>query len=155
MAYENFDWRSFLVRRSEEWTYAYDADASRGEQRVRARAHRTVPDAQNAPSLGDPSHGLTPSSVRGRRSAQRPERGVPRRLGSSRAERQVRTWPSAVSRVRSQVPQKGRVTEARPGIGTVAPVGERDPHAGGDATERVDEHGCGPLSLSVRRLSTR
>ncbi|GHD75839.1 hypothetical protein GCM10010317_091190 [Streptomyces mirabilis] len=37
----------------------------------------------------------------------------------------------------------------------VAPVGERDPQVGGDATERVDEHGCGPLSLSVRRLSTR
>lgn len=32
MAYENFGRRSFLVRRSEEWAYAYDADASRADQ---------------------------------------------------------------------------------------------------------------------------
>ena len=36
----------------------------------------------------------------------------PRRSDSSRANRQLRTWPSAVSRTRSQSPQNGRVTEA-------------------------------------------
>ncbi len=39
-------------------------------------------------------------------------RSAARRSVSSRAKRQVRTWPSAVSRVRSQARQNGRVTEA-------------------------------------------
>ena len=38
--------------------------------------------------------------------------GRARRSDSSRANRQLRTWPSAVSRTRSQSPQNGRVTEA-------------------------------------------
>ncbi len=41
-----------------------------------------------------------------------PARSEARRSDSSRAKRQLRTWPSAVSRTRSQSPQNGRVTEA-------------------------------------------
>ncbi len=50
----------------------------------------------------------------GRRSPRRRRRraGPPRRSDSSRANRQLRTWPSAVRRTRSQSPQNGRVTEA-------------------------------------------
>ena len=40
------------------------------------------------------------------------ERSAERRSFSVRANRQLRTWPSAVSRTRSQEPQNGRVTEA-------------------------------------------
>ena len=39
-------------------------------------------------------------------------RRAARRSDSSRANRQLRTWPSAVSRTRSQSPQNGRVTDA-------------------------------------------
>ena len=39
-------------------------------------------------------------------------RSRPRRSFSLRANRQERTWPSAVSRVRSHAPQKFRVTDA-------------------------------------------
>ena len=66
-----------------------------GPQRRRASARR-------APSSSAPG-------------AQRRRAGRTR----SRANRQLRTWPSAVSRTRSQAPQNGRVTEAmtptRPG----------------------------------------
>ena len=50
----------------------------------------------------------------GRRSPRRRRRraAAARRSDSSRANRQLRTWPSAVSRTRSQSPQNGRVTEA-------------------------------------------
>ncbi len=41
-----------------------------------------------------------------------PERRAARRSVSSVANRQVRIWPSAVRRVRSQAAQNGRVTEA-------------------------------------------
>jgi hypothetical protein len=37
LADENFDWRSFLVRWSEEWADACNADTSRGEQDEEAR----------------------------------------------------------------------------------------------------------------------
>jgi hypothetical protein len=37
LADENFDWRSFLVRWSEEWADACSADTSRGEQDDEAR----------------------------------------------------------------------------------------------------------------------
>src|SRR5277367_2991888 len=40
-----------------------------------------------------------------------PDRGEARRLVSVAAKRQLRTWPSAVSRTRSHVPQNGRVTD--------------------------------------------
>ena len=39
-----------------------------------------------------------------------PDRIAVRRSDSSRPNRQLRIWPSAVSRVRSQSPQNGRVT---------------------------------------------
>ena len=50
----------------------------------------------------------------GRRAPRRrhPARSAVRRSDSSRANRQLRTWPSAVSRTRSQSPQNGRVTDA-------------------------------------------
>ena len=41
-----------------------------------------------------------------------PARSGVRRSDSVRANRQLRIWPSAVSRTRSQAPQNGRVTEA-------------------------------------------
>jgi hypothetical protein len=41
-----------------------------------------------------------------------PARNGPRRSLSVRANRQLRTWPSAVSRTRSQLPQNGLVTDA-------------------------------------------
>lgn len=50
--------------------------------------------------------------IRAISSSGAPERSAARRSVSSRANRQVRTWPSAVRRVRSQAEQNGRVTEA-------------------------------------------
>ena len=58
-----------------------------------------------------------------------PSRSAVRRSDSSRANRQLRTCPSAVSRTRSQSPQNGRVTEAM--MPTVAgPPSTRNSSAG-------------------------
>ena len=73
--------------------------------------------AAGSPGSSMPSPGLLAPHRHppgGRRSPRRSRRRAARarRSFSERANRQVRTWPSAVSRVRSQLPQKGRVTEA-------------------------------------------
>src|SRR5260370_14232328 len=65
-----------------------------------------------------------------------PDRSDPRRSLSAVANRQLRTWPSAVSLTRSQVPQNGRVTDpitpirARPPLTSNASAGAEPPAAG-------------------------
>jgi hypothetical protein len=61
LADENFDWRSFLVRWSEEWADACNADTSRGEQDEEARCallRLVEPDETPAPGWR-----LSPSST--------------------------------------------------------------------------------------------
>ena len=57
------------------------------------------------------SRPLPPATVPQSRRPSAPPRSSARRSVSVRANRQLRIWPSAVSRVRSQAPQNGRVTE--------------------------------------------
>ena len=49
---------------------------------------------------------------RGQLSSLAPSRSGVRKSVSPAAKRQLRSWPSAVSRTRSQLPQNGEVTEA-------------------------------------------
>ena len=77
-----------------------------GSRARRCRARAAWPSARRASARRGP-----------RRTA--PARIAVRRSDSSRAKRQLRSWPSAVSRTRSQAPQNGRVTDpmtpTRPG----------------------------------------
>ena len=68
-----------------------------------------------------------------------PARSAPRRSDSSRANRQLRTWPSAVSRTRSQSPQNGRVTDAM--TPTVAGTAVDQEQLGRRAPPRLDRPG--------------
>ncbi|GEC09986.1 hypothetical protein SSP24_76410 [Streptomyces spinoverrucosus] len=107
-------------------------DAARRPARLAARRHghrRGHPGKPEHPLQAHPRAGRGPR-VRARRTparrrrlgpGRRHRRNAPGRSDSSRANRQVRAWPSAVSRVRSQARQKGRVTDAR------ARGGERRP----------------------------
>ena len=84
------------------------SSAADGRHRPVRLEERRVVDAVAGP-LGRTSRRTQRSAIS---SSVAPARSAARRSDSSRANRQLRTWPSAVSRTRSQSPQNGRVTEA-------------------------------------------
>ena len=123
------------------------ASAADGRHRAVGLEERRVVDAVAgllASHRRDPSLRPAPSS-------SAPERSAVRRSVSSRANRQLRTWPSAVSRTRSQAPQNGRVTEAmmptRAGPPSTSQVSAGAlPRGSGVGREHVTCCGAGPGS---------